>query len=203
MNEVIKYKNNQGEFISYEQAINSSNYSTLYYVGDELKREEEIFNHKPFAGLYYLSSDEDPITIIPKLNKNYQWDFLTKSIENGYTVYTGKGYDDDFQLKSKYYKEVYNSRGEQIATVTLDSKTHNPKGAFKIFRFGDDDDISFSFDDKGYLEDITISEMILSNELHYTNLNSFLRDIEEFIGDFITQEELGYYTNPNAIVPTF
>ncbi len=203
MSEVIKYKNNLGEFISYEQVMDLSNYSTLYYVDDELKREEEVFNYKPFAGLYYLSSGEDPITIIPELNKNYRWAFLTKSYENGYTIYTGKGYNHNMQLKSKYYKEVYNSRGEHIATVTLDSKTHNPEGALKIFRFGDDDDISFSFDHKGNLKEITISEMILSNELHYTKLNSFLRDIEEFVGDFITQEELDYYTNPNTIVPTF
>ena len=126
MNEVIKYKNNQGEFISYEQAINSSNYSTLYYVGDELKREEEIFmpyNEEPIIldrssqGLYLIQRVRDEAhRFAITYHRNIR---QKKSIQSELDTINGIGKVKKKALLKKFgsTEKIKNSSIKEIATI--------------------------------------------------------------------------------------
>ncbi len=203
MNTVIKYKNNRGTFVTQQQSMLLKDYSKLYFIDHELKKEEKFLDRIPLNGLYYLNNSENPLSIVNQLNPNFSWTFLTKTILNGYSIFESKAFDSSLQLKPKYYKKVFNTNEKHIATIMFDSQTNTPLGGIKIFRFWEDEEILFNFNDEGIVRKISISNMILSNEMTYYDLSGFLDEIDEFVGDIITQEQLDYFTNLEPLVPDF
>jgi len=197
------YKNEKGKVVTEQQAAHLNTYSKLIYINEILKKEMRYRAAEPWGAIYYLDSREDALSILNQLDSNFKWSFLITEVVNGYKVHKSKGYDKNLNLKSKYYKKVLDTNDNLIATVMFDTQTNEPLEALKIFRFSEGEEITFDFNDNGSIEEINISTMILSNEMSYNSLDSFLADINEFIGDFISQEQLDYFTNVEPIVPNF
>lgn len=183
---VVKYQNNQGQYISEIETSLLTDYYILYFLNDLLKIKKETFGGEPFLGEYYLSIDEDITNIIGGLDSSYKWFFVTQDIVNTYAIKEKRSYNENLQPSLFFFKEVRDSNDKFIALIKYNTETNQSIGAFKVFRY-QEEEITFSFKEDGQIEKIDLTEMILSNELSYNNLDSFLNEIEEFKGSVITE----------------
>lgn len=218
MSTIIKYKNSQDKYITAQQAEQLSFYHKLYIESGELKKVETNRNGELKGGVYYLSTSENATTVLTSLGADLNWSMASnKVIDNGYTVWEYRTYDQSLQLNPEYYKTVTDGNDRIVASVFYDTATNNTKSAFKNFFFGgqalpdEDNDVffeedaqaTFSFDDNGDVERIDMNIEYVNNKATWYDKTSFLNQASEFINELMTTDQVNYFTNVNPLVPNF
>ena len=218
MSTEIKYKNIGSEFITERQASQLDYFSKLFYIDDELKKEEIYFHNKLNGGVYFLNTNENPIEILNELGIHLKWTFaMNKQQINGYNYIEYHSYDENLQLKPKYLKRVEDASGNLIAFIEFDRLTNQHGGGGKIFHFGgvqvpDDDEgvffeedakLMFVFDSNGNIEKISMNNEYVNNSGYWTTLNDFINDASFFVDDMMPSTILNYFSNVEPIIPNF
>src|SRR5690606_7549544 len=91
VSDMLKYKDQLGQFITEDQAKKRGYFSKLYYIHNELKKEEIYFQNTIIGGAYYLSSNEDLIEVLNDLGHHLKWSIMSnQQIINGYTLWEAR-----------------------------------------------------------------------------------------------------------------
>ena len=219
MSTTIQFLNSNNKLISEQQANQLNRFSKNTFIDGILKKEEDYYENKLRGGIYHLSPGENVIEILSSIGVGLNWAIVSnKQIINNYITQEVRWYDDILQIKSQYAKEVTDNLGNHIATVHFDTVTNQPKGAFKVFNYGnqqipwgdpgdlfpEDSEISFLFSDDGSIENIKMNYNIINNDSYWRRLDKFLTDAGDMLEEIgFTQEKLYYFTHVEPVVPNF
>lgn len=219
MSTTIHFFNDNNRLITEQQALQLNKYSKHLIIDNVLKKEEIYWDSNLWGGTYYLSAGENVTDVLLGLNPALKWSIMSnKQLVNGYTIWECRFYHENLEQESKYTKIAFDNVGDKIATVSYDTLTHQPKGAFKVFKYGnqpipwgdpgdlfpEDSEICFSFSDDGNVENIFMLYDLFTNNSYWTNLNNFLADAGDFFQEMgVSPEELYYYTHVEPLVPNF
>ncbi len=217
MSTIIKYQNRKEEFISEQQALQLDYYSKIFYIDDKLKKEEIYRNNVLWGGEYYLSPDEDAITILTQLGAHLQWSLCISQQEvNGYILSEYRAYDGNLQQEPDYTKSIIDPTGRVETYVSYSSQTNLPVSAFKMYNFGglqvtdeedgilwvEDANIKFSFSENG-LDTIRMNVGYINNTEIWDSVSHFQLDAQYFIDDMLPGNMFAYFINIEPVVPNF
>ena len=214
----IKYKNNQLQLVTAQQAAKLEHYTKLIYKNNELKREELYIDKNLCMGIYTLTSNETVNSVRLDLEESNKWSFrMNKQLINNYTIYENRSFDENGNEYSTFSKEVYISDERIIAKQSYDTTSLELKSSYKIYYLGGLDVINDDYVEGVFVENAKISFYFDSNgiikEIHpfvgwlddsYSSLNSFLAvENDGPLLYHLTPEMLDYYINREPLVPNF
>ena len=219
MSTKIEYQNIFDKPISANQAAIMKDYSKLIYENNELKKIEYYYGGNFSYGEYFLSTNENLITLLESLDQKTHWSiFSNKQIVNSYEIWEGRIYNDNNDSNSLFTKNVFGTDGRLITTQEYSSNIQNPLNSIKTYYLGGldiiendevigvfdyDTSITFYFNENGEIESIDPSTSDGIDDT-YQSLSRFL-ELESGgpLLHHMTPEMLAYYTNREPLVPNF
>lgn len=178
----IKYKNNQLQLVTAQQAAKLEHYTKLIYKNNELKREELYIDKNLCMGIYTLTSNETVNSVRLDLEESNKWSFrMNKQLINNYTIYENRSFDENGNEYSTFSKEVYISDERIIAKQSYDTTSLELKSSYKIYYLGGLDVINDDYVEGIFVENAKISFYFDSNGINVDEINNEIINLEKYV----------------------
>jgi len=210
---VIKYKNIQGNLITYQQSLQVDEYYKAFYENDLLVKEEAYYQNELYGITYYNINDDTHTTI---LSSNFSSDVEFNIVDevtysNGYYLKSSSSYSDVSGMLSGKTNRLYNPNGDLVGNELFleDDNTPQYQSTYKYYYDRNINPLTFLFEVKfdnitGDFDYITFNEehkdLLGQDSFALTNSSEDIQTLKDITG--MTQELVDYYLSP-SVIPTF